>query len=77
MDRDFDQSKKLTDEEAKECLSFADGILGMAGHEVNDPYLDEITLRFLRDEISAEEANELSKNYILNDASIQAEGSDD
>lgn len=60
------ENPKFTDEEAADRLAFADGILGMAGREVTDPYLNELALRQSRGEITADESIELAKSHILN-----------
>jgi len=46
-------------------LMFADAALGLAGHEVTDPYLNMIALRFARGELSIEEAGALSDRHLL------------
>ena len=42
--------------EVERRMSFADGALGAAGHEVTDPILRNLRERAIRGEISAEEA---------------------
>ena len=42
--------------EVERRMSFADGALGAAGHEVTDPTLRELSRGVARGEISAEEA---------------------
>lgn len=56
---------QFTEQEAAERLAFADAALGAAGHEVTDPYLNEIAARFARGEISFDEAAELGDQHAL------------
>lgn len=56
---------KFTEAEAAERLAFADAALGAAGHEVTDPYLNEVAARFARGELTIEEAQVLSDRHIL------------
>jgi len=46
-------------------LSFADGALGAAGHEVTDPYLRELVERQVRGELTGEEARALGVKHVL------------
>jgi hypothetical protein len=46
-------------------LSFADGALGAAAHEVTDPYLRELVERQVRGELTGEEARALGVRYVL------------
>jgi hypothetical protein len=46
-------------------LSFADGALGAAGHEVTDPYLRELAERQVRGELTGEEARALGVKHVL------------
>jgi len=59
------RKSKFTEAEATERLAFADAALGAAGHEVTDPYLNELAARFARGELTIEEAQVLSDRHIL------------
>lgn len=56
---------RFTEAQAADRLAFADAALGAAGHQVTDPYLNDIAARFARGEITIEEASELSDRHIL------------
>lgn len=56
---------RFTKEQAADRLAFADAALSAAGHQVTDPYLNEVAARFARGEITIEEAAELSDRHIL------------
>lgn len=55
----------VTEAEAADKMAFADGALGAAGHQVTDPYLNEIAWQYARGEISGDEARELSRRHVL------------
>ena len=55
----------FSDEEAAVRLQFADAALGAAGHQITDPYLNEIAARLARGELSGDEARELGRKHIL------------
>jgi hypothetical protein len=59
------REERFTREQAADRLAFADAALSAAGHQVADPYLNEIAARFARGEITIEEAGELSDRHIL------------
>jgi hypothetical protein len=59
------QETQFTEEQAVDRLAFADAALGAAGHEVTDPYLNEVAGRFARGEITIEEAGMLSDRHVL------------
>lgn len=46
----------MDDAEVERRMTFADGALGAAGHEVTDPVLRDLSRRVIRGEITAEEA---------------------
>ena len=56
---------RFTEAEAADRLKFANAALGAAGHQVTDPYLNEIAAQFARGEITFEEAAELGDRHIL------------
>lgn len=56
---------QFTEAEAADRLAFADAALGAAGHEVTDPYLNELARRQARGEISGDEARELGRKHII------------
>ncbi|MDN5703944.1 MAG: hypothetical protein L0K41_01660 [Yaniella sp.] len=58
-------SEHVTEAEAAAMMSFATGALGAAGHEVTDPYLNELAWQNARGEISGDEARELGRKYII------------
>jgi hypothetical protein len=55
----------FTEAQAADRLTFAEAALGAAGHQVTDPYLNDVAARFARGEITIEEAAELSDRHIL------------
>lgn len=59
-----DQAAAFTPQEAADRLAFANAALALAGHEITDPYLNEVAQRFARGEITVEEANELGRHHI-------------
>ncbi|WP_029067976.1 hypothetical protein [Jonesia quinghaiensis] len=65
MNDSIQRTPQFTEEQAAERLAFADAALGAAGHQVTDPYLNEITVQFARGEITIEEASELGDRHIL------------
>jgi hypothetical protein len=56
---------QVSETEAADRLAFADAALGAAGHEVTDPYLNELARRQALGEISGDEARELGRKYII------------
>lgn len=58
-------SEHVTEAEAADIMAFANGALGAAGHEVTDPYLNEVAWQHARGEISGDKARELSRSYVL------------
>ena len=65
MAKTLTRTTRFTEAEAADRLAFADAALGAAGHEVTDPYLNEVAARFARGEISGDEARELSRKHII------------
>lgn len=55
----------ISDADVARHLSFADGALGAAGHEVTDPYLLELLERQARGELTGEEARRLGVKHAL------------
>lgn len=55
------------DSEAKvrEHMAFVDAAMAVAGHEVKDPCVRNLTERVLKHEITAEQELELAKPHIL------------
>lgn len=48
----------------EECMDFADGALGAAGHAVTDPVLRSLAERFARGELTFEEAYAAGQEHI-------------
>lgn len=48
----------------EECVDFADGALGAAGHAVEDPELRSLIERFSRGELTFDEAYEAGQHHI-------------
>lgn len=65
MAKTITRDARFTEAQAADRLAFADAALGAAGHQVTDPYLNEVAARFARGEITIEEAGELSDRHIL------------
>jgi len=65
MAKTFTKAARFTEAEAADRLAFADAALGAAGHEVTDPYLNELAARQARGEISGDEARELGRKHIV------------
>jgi len=65
MAKTFTKAARFTEAEAADRLAFADAALGAAGHEVTDPYLNELAVRQARGEISGDEARELGRKHII------------
>lgn len=65
MAEELTTSARFTEDDAAERLAFADAALGAAGHEVTDPYLNELAVRQARGEISGDEARELGRKHII------------
>ncbi len=53
-----------TEADARERIAFADAALALAGHEVTDPYLNDLAARQARGELSGEEARQLGLQHI-------------
>ncbi|AJW80594.1 hypothetical protein [Clavibacter michiganensis] len=53
------------DARAAESLAFADAALALAGHQVTDPVLIEITERAAREEITSEEAVAAIRRHVV------------
>ena len=53
-----------TEADAREWIAFADATLALAGHEVTDPYLNDLAARQARGELSGEEARQLGLQHI-------------
>ncbi|WIY82564.1 hypothetical protein [Propionimicrobium sp. PCR01-08-3] len=51
--------------DADEAMAFANAALALAGHEIADPYLNELFARQARGEISGDVARELGRKHIL------------
>lgn len=51
--------------DAARRLAFADAALATAGHEVTDPYLNELASRQARGELTGQQARRLGVEYIL------------
>lgn len=65
MNDSIQRTPQFTEEQAADRLAFADAALGAAGHQVTDPYLNEIAVQFARGQITIEEAGELGDRHIL------------
>lgn len=59
------KTARYTEAEAADRLAFANAALGAAGHEITDPYLNELGERQARGEISGDEARELGRKHII------------
>lgn len=55
-----------------DCLAFADGALGAAGHEIAAPALRALAERFVRGEITVEQA--LAEGHALIAAGLEGPG---
>jgi len=53
------------DARAAESLAFADAALALAGHQVTDPVLLEISERAAREEITSEEAVAAIRRHVI------------
>lgn len=53
-----------TEADVRERIAFADAALALAGHEVTDPYLNDLAARQARGELSGEEARQLGLQHI-------------
>jgi hypothetical protein len=53
------------DARAAESLAFADAALALAGHQVTDPVLIEITERAAREEITSDEAVAAIRRHVF------------
>lgn len=53
-----------TEPDAQERIAFADAALALAGHQVTDPYLNDLAARQARGELSGEEARQLGLQHI-------------
>ncbi|MBD5382391.1 antitoxin VbhA family protein [Clavibacter sepedonicus] len=53
------------DARAAESLAFADAALALAGHQVTDPVLIEISERAAREEITSEEAVAAIRRHVI------------
>ena len=53
-----------TEANTRERIAFADAALALAGHEVTDPYLNDLAARQARGELSGEEARQLGLQHI-------------
>lgn len=53
-----------TEADARERIAFADAALALAGHEVTDPYLNDLAARQARGELSGEETRQLGLQHI-------------
>jgi hypothetical protein len=56
--------RKPTPEEVSKMLAFADGVLGAAGHSVDDPETREILRRQAAEEITGDEARALLREQL-------------
>lgn len=65
MAKTITTAARYSEAQAADRLAFADAALGAAGHEVTDPYLNEVAARFARGEITIEEAGALSDRHVL------------
>ena len=65
MARTLTRMTRSTEAEAVDRLVLADVELGAAGHEIADPLGERDRGRFARDEVSGDEARELSRKRIL------------
>lgn len=59
------RAQRVSDAEAARRMSFSAAALGVAGHEITDPYLLEVAELHAREEISGEEARRLSLKHVL------------
>jgi len=59
------KAEQVSEADVARHLSFADGALGAAGHEVTDPYLRELVERQVRGELTGEEARALGVKHVL------------
>ena len=50
--------------DAREQIAFADAALALAGHQVTDPYLNDLVARQARGELSGEEARRLGLQHV-------------
>lgn len=48
-----------------EQIVFADAALALAGHQVTDPYLNDLIARQVRGDLSGDQARELGRKHIL------------
>ena len=53
-----------TEADARERIAFAEAAWALAGHEVTDPYLNDLAARQARGELSGEEARQLGLQHI-------------
>lgn len=56
---------QMSETEAQSRLALADAALGVAGHEITDPYLNTLAVQQARGQISGDEARELGSRYLL------------
>lgn len=59
------KAARFTEAEAADRLAFADAALGAAGHQVTDPYLNELAQQQARGEISGDQARELGRKHLI------------
>jgi len=57
--------QRPTEAEAARAVSFATAALGAGGHEVTDPYLNDLMWQQARGELSGDEARRLALRHIL------------
>ncbi len=57
-------SARVAETDARERIAFADAALALAGHQVTDPYLNDLAARQARGELSGEEARQLGRRHI-------------
>lgn len=62
--KDPSENPARPDSRVAEKMAFVDAGLGLAGHEITDPYLRQLLERQSQGEISAEETIRLAGGYI-------------